>query len=202
MKLKRNRLEEVPEQLKYVENASEQMDILVNDIAEFSKIKTELTEAVEIDLPVLINNVVAKLQPAFPEQQVQVFYNEFPTIWANETEMTMVFQHLIKNAWQYNTSEEPTIRITYSASDKHFFLKFQDNGIGVKEEYQAQIFEYFKRLHTYEAYQGSGLGLGIVNKIIQKLGGNIHLESTKNYGSVFILELPISILANVSTNKA
>ena len=98
---------------------------------------------------------------------------------------------MIENAVKYNTSEVPVIRVRYVDQGEHHLFIIEDNGIGIAEEYQDQIFQMFKRLHTRNNYQGSGLGLAICKKIVEFLGGTIWVESKEGIGSRFCFQLPV-----------
>lgn len=189
-KLKQKKYDEISTQIQYVNNASEQMGILVTDILTFSKINQEEILTASVDLNEVVNVVIKELQPLITSKNGQVIKGNLPNIKGNQQEIKTLFYQLISNGLKYNTSKKPTVYITHSENHEQLILEFKDNGIGIEEVYQSQIFEYFKRLHTYKKHKGSGLGLGICQKITRKMDGVIELKSTKNVGSTFIIRLP------------
>ena len=104
--------------------------------------------------------------------------------------MIFLFQNLIKNGIQYNETEKPTVSIITKSNDDDFILEFKDNGIGIDAQYHDKIFQFFKRLHKQEKYEGTGMGLGLCNKIVRNYSGVILLDSQKNKGSIFKIILP------------
>jgi light-regulated signal transduction histidine kinase (bacteriophytochrome) len=107
--------------------------------------------------------------------------------------MMQVFQNLIANAIKFHGSNPPKIHISAHKDEKEWKFAVTDNGIGIDPEYQKQIFEVFKRLHTREEYPGSGIGLSVSQKIIRRHGGNIWVESELGKGSTFYFTIPHSI---------
>ena len=100
-----------------------------------------------------------------------------------------VFQNLIDNSIKYRGKESPTIHIAVKPVHDEYLFSFSDNGIGIDEEYKDKIFEIFERLHSAQAYPGTGIGLAICKKIIEKHGGKIWVESNKEKGVTFYFTL-------------
>ena len=189
LKLRKEDFEALEVQMTFVNNATEQMDTLINDVISYSKIEHDPITTTSIDLSTVIDQVYNEIKPIFNEKEIKLEIKDLPNIIANKEEIKTVFYHLIKNGFQYNTSSSATIQISSSIVDDFTIIKIKDNGIGIEEKYQEQVFEFFKRLHTYSAYKGSGLGLSIANKIIQKYNGTIEVESKIDEGSTFMLFL-------------
>ncbi|NJN76984.1 MAG: hypothetical protein HC803_00540 [Saprospiraceae bacterium] len=144
LKLKRKQYEEIPEQLDFIENATEQMNSLIDDILIFSEINKNNNYDTKVDMNDLMYEITIQLKDFLQENNGQIFFNALPSISTNSRTIKMVFQNLVKNAIQYNKSPEPTIKITYKADSQYHIFLFEDNGIGIPKEYQEQIFEYFK----------------------------------------------------------
>ncbi len=192
IKLKREQYEDIPEQLDFIENASEQMNALIDDILTFSGIDETNSQITEIDVNELTSDVILDLDEFLQKRNGQIIFNILPSILTNRKTLKMVFQNFIKNAILYNESVQPTVKITYHVDSQHHIFNFEDNGIGIPKEFQGQVFEYFKRLHTYDTYKGTGLGLGICKKIIEKMGGQLSLISEVKKGSTFTVQLPLN----------
>jgi light-regulated signal transduction histidine kinase (bacteriophytochrome) len=101
-----------------------------------------------------------------------------------------LFLNLIQNGIKYNKSEVPQVDIDFVEDDFNFIFSISDNGIGIDEKYKEQIFVVFKRLHTQQEYEGTGIGLSICKKIVENLNGKIWIDSTVGEGSTFFISLP------------
>jgi light-regulated signal transduction histidine kinase (bacteriophytochrome) len=104
--------------------------------------------------------------------------------------LTQLFQNLIGNALKYRGEELPHIDVTASSQDHHWEVSVRDNGIGFEQEYADQLFNMFKRLHTRDQYDGTGIGLAICKKIVERHGGQIWAESQPGQGAKFVFTLP------------
>ena len=114
-----------------------------------------------------------------------------PVVRMHESHLAQVFQNLIGNAIKYRNKEEPLkIRLTTSRSGDFWLFSIADNGIGVSAEYQKAIFEIFKRLHTNGEYSGTGMGLAICQRIVERYHGKIWVESEPGQGSNFLFTIP------------
>jgi len=131
------------------------------------------------------------LDTSLSEKNARVEFDHLPQIYSSTSLLTVVMKNLIENGIKYNTSEQPTVRISYQETGNRHEFTFKDNGIGIDEKYHDYIFQMFKRLESREV-KGSGLGLGLVSKAIEKLDGEIKLESTPGHGSSFKILLPKS----------
>ena len=120
-----------------------------------------------------------------------VIHDPLPTVLADQNQILQVFQNLITNAIKFRGVQSPEINISAQKGENEWTFSVSDNGIGIKPEHQKQIFDVFKRLHTREEYPGTGIGLSIVQKIINHHGGRIWVESKPGKGSTFNLTLPI-----------
>lgn len=189
-KIKREQYEEIPEHLDFIENATEQMNALIDDILIFSDINEKNISTAKVDINDLIHDVILELDDFLKEKSAHILFNTLPSIDINYKTVKTVFLNFIKNAILYNQSPHPTVEVAYSVDNQYHTFSFKDNGIGIPKEFQDQVFEYFKRLHTYENYKGSGLGLGICKKIVEKMNGKLSLDSEVGKGSTFKIQLP------------
>jgi two-component system, chemotaxis family, sensor kinase Cph1 len=105
--------------------------------------------------------------------------------------LVQLFQNLISNSIKYRGDKIPKIHISYKIEKNQYKFSVKDNGIGISQEYLKKIFTIFKRLHTKEEYEGSGIGLSIAQKIIYQLGGKIWAESELGKGTIFYFTIPI-----------
>ena len=113
-------------------------------------------------------------------------HDPLPIIFADECQIVSVFQNLIDNALKFQKRDEtPKIHISAKKHDNEWIFSVKDNGIGIEDQYLNIIFEVFKRLHAVGEYEGAGIGLAIVKRIIDRHGGHIWVESSPGYGSTF-----------------
>lgn len=190
--IKKNQTEGLSDYINFVKQGAEQMQLLVTDILEYSKInevsqiskeEINITQIIEF-ISILIKNNTNKT--------IQIEFTNLPNIYSNQTIISSVFQNLIENGVKYNDNDEISIRIQYDSKDNQHIFSIKDNGIGIPPEYHQKIFGMFERLHNNQEYKGTGIGLAMSKKMIEKLGGEIHLTSDKGKGSTFFIILPIT----------
>lgn len=191
--IKNQEYSELEEYLNYVKTASSQMNDLLNGILSFSKLNQNAVSGIElVDLNEPLKIVIENLSPDIQEKNGLLEYDVLPQYRCNPSDIVIIFQNLIQNGLKYNESEKPLIKIRCREKVDGIFIEITDNGIGILEEYQEQIFNLFKRLHAPGSYEGTGLGLGIVKKLVDKYGGNISVDSEIGVYSTFTVFLPRS----------
>ena len=174
-----------------IKQSTKQLYTLIEDFARYTTLsKNEIIEHQPVELDLLLNNVEHNLSETILKSNGKVVYQNLPTIALSSSLLYTVFKNLIENGLKYNQSPIPTVEITYQSTDKHHQIIVSDNGIGIEKQYHDKVFEMFKRLHNRGEYEGSGIGLAIVKLCIDKVRGEIMLESEINKGSRFILSLP------------
>ncbi len=197
--VQRERYDDLMDKLDFARSGAEQMNFLVTDILEYSKIaRGKKRNRRVVNLHSVVEKVKFNLNEIIKEKNVDLYIFPLPDFYCNETEMTILFQNFIENGIKYNEEATPTVFVKASIIEKQLVLQFIDNGIGIEEQYFEKIFLFFKRLHTSEAYKGTGLGLGLCKKIIEDMEGSIKVESTINVGTSFTVHLP---LIEVETQK-
>jgi len=113
-----------------------------------------------------------------------------PVIQADPTQMTQLFQNLLGNALKYRNERTPRIHVDARSAEKSWLFSVEDNGIGIEPQYFERIFQMFQRLHTREKYSGTGIGLAICRRIVERHGGKIWVESAPGRGSTFLFAIP------------
>jgi len=135
---------------------------------------------------------VFRLQQTVRESGASVTHAYLPTLPADETQMIQLFQNLIANAIKFHKAEEvPQIHIQAQKQERHWLFSVQDNGFGIDPRFHDRIFVIFQRLHNRESYQGTGIGLAVRKRIVERHGGTIWVESMKGQGATFYFTLPI-----------
>ena len=192
--LKKKHLQALPEEaqefVNYSIDGANKMSDLIRDILQYSRLDQQLNMETGISL----NNVVTKVRKALNDtimvNNAEVIADNLPSVTGNETMLTELFQNLVENGIKYNKNEKKVIKIEVSESPVEWLFKVSDNGIGFDQQYAQQIFKIFKRLHTDGEFQGTGIGLTICQKVVEKHGGQIWADSKKGEGSKFSFTLP------------
>ncbi len=168
------------------------MQILVDDLLVYSRITGRPVSSVATDSMEAVNGMLAHLKVAISESGTTVTLGCLPMVMADKTELMELFQNLIGNAIKFRSEAPPSVRISAerSAETAEWRFSVSDNGIGIKPEYLEKIFVIFQRLHTKREIPGTGVGLAICQKIVERHGGRIWVESTLGRGSTFYFTLP------------
>jgi len=186
-----------------IQRAAVRMQTLIEDILTFSKISVEQDSFVNSDLNVLVGEVLADLETTVEEKHAKIEVGQLPSLPVNPGLMRPLFHNLISNALKYSKKDvDPVIRIRSEidstpngnpAKEVHKYCKIfvEDNGIGFDQKYSEQIFGMFKRLHLSTEFEGTGIGLALCKKIVEKHNGHISAKSKVNEGSTFIITLPM-----------
>lgn len=184
------------EYLSFVVTNAKQMNTLIEDVLEFSKVSDKKIEIETVDLSKIFQQVLTTLQPLMEEKTVHILCESLPIIQSNGAQIYIMMRNIIENGIIYNNHPTPIIELDYQAKDNHHLISITDNGIGIDEDYHLQIFDMFKRLQSRQEAKGSGLGLSVCKKIVQRLGGDITLKSIPEKGSTFTIKIPIQSATN------
>ncbi len=180
------------------------MQELINDILEFSRISVEKNSFEEVDLNVLVHEVVTEMDGVIHEKNAKITIDELPSLKANPGLLRPLFSNLLSNALKYCKKDvAPVIQIrsdlSGNATDKkdadtrYCRIYIEDNGIGFDQKYAEQAFEMFRRLHPNVESEGTGIGLALCKKIVEKHSGYISAISKVNEGATFIISLPLHL---------
>jgi light-regulated signal transduction histidine kinase (bacteriophytochrome) len=174
---------------------------LISDLLAFAKVNKEESREF-IDLNEILKDVSSDLQTRLEETQGEIKSTPLPNLLANPTQMRQLFQNLLGNAIKF---KRPGVAPIVSVSAQRSFnggwrIQISDNGIGFDESYKDRIFRVFQRLHSREQYEGTGMGLAIVQKIMTAHGGSINVSSQLNHGTTFTLLFPLQSTKAAVTN--
>lgn len=178
--------------ISYAVEGCVRMKELIEGLLEYSRVESSAEDMQKIDTYTLLNDVLQDLSVQINEKNAEITCNDMISILGVPSQIRMVFSNLISNALKYCENEVPVINIDANIINDKVQFSVQDNGIGIKNEYREKIFIIFKRLHSRAEYSGTGIGLSICKKIIERHGGKITLESTPGVGSTFIFTLPMA----------
>jgi PAS domain S-box-containing protein len=171
-------------------DASTRMQKLINDLLSYSRVDRNGKSFESINAEALLNIALANLQVAIQESNATVTHDALPTIFSDSSQLTQVFQNLIGNAIKFRGERPLQIHIGVHETDNTWRFEVRDNGIGIEPQYYERIFLVFQRLHTRREYPGTGIGLSLCKKIVERHGGRIWVESEPGQGSTFYFTIP------------
>ena len=186
--------------LERMQNAAKRMQILISDLLMFSRVTTNAQPFSMVDLNRVLHNAVSNLHMPIEQTKAEVVCGEMPTIEADLTQMHQLLQNLIANALKFHRDNEaPVVKIYAKRLEYPEGRPFgelcqifvEDNGIGFDEKYLDRIFGVFQRLHGRNVYEGTGIGLAVCQKIVDRHGGKITAKSASGEGATFIVTLPV-----------
>ncbi|MCI0746529.1 MAG: CHASE domain-containing protein [Verrucomicrobia subdivision 3 bacterium] len=182
--------------ISYAVEGATRMQELINDLLAYSRVGTRGKPFAITDCNEVLKRTLANLKIAVEESRARIMHDPLPSVLGDPTQLTQLFQNLLSNAIKFRAQDTaPEIHIAVTSrldevGQPEWVLAFGDNGIGIEEKYFGRIFIIFQRLHTREQYAGTGIGLAVCKKIVERHGGRIWVESTPGKGSIFYLTLP------------
>lgn len=175
--------------LNFAEEGAQRMNMLMQNLLEYSRLASQEINVKEVDLNVVMSDVLLKLSTLITRTQAIIEVTKLPTIFCHESHITQVFQNLITNGIKFQDEKIPEITITYQEETLRYVFAVKDNGIGIEEGFIDQIFQVFKRLNSRQKYQGSGVGLSICKRIVTTHLGEIWLDSSPNKGTTVFFSI-------------
>ena len=182
-----------PKAKEYIDYALEggnRMRDLINDVLAYSRVDTQGKKFAPVDVGAVVANVLAILRVAIEDSKADVTIDSLPMITADESQMMQVMQNLIANALKFHGPNQPMIHISSSPGERKWTFSIKDNGIGLDMADAEKIFLMFHRLHGREEYPGTGIGLALAKKIVERHGGRIWVESRQGKGATFFFAIP------------
>ncbi|MCA9817340.1 MAG: PAS domain S-box protein [Candidatus Obscuribacterales bacterium] len=171
--------------IEFITDAASRMQVLINDLLVFSRVHTRGQEMRETDCNYVVKKAMDNLKLAIEENEATIVIETepLPAVLGDSTQLTQLFQNIIGNAIKFRSEVKPIIRISTEEGQEYWTFKIRDNGIGFEMQYAARIFVIFQRLHPKETYAGSGIGLAVCKKIVERHGGVIAVESEPGEGT-------------------
>ncbi len=185
--------------LNRMENAASRMQTLIDDLLTYSRVTTQGRPFAEVDLGQIVREVLSDLEVRVEQTGATVHVGELGTIEADPLQMRQLLQNLISNALKFRRADTPLqvwitgelVEHKLPGGGRYYRLEVRDNGIGFDEKYAERIFAVFQRLHTREEYEGTGMGLAICRKIVDRHGGTITAHGKPGEGAAFVVALPV-----------
>lgn len=182
-----------PEARRYIErsvNAIQRMHGLIHDLLSYARIGSRETVRTNVSMEAVLDKVRENLAVALTESGARLAVAPLPTLWADSTQMTQVFQNLIGNALKFRGPETSEIQIQAHRVAEGWRFSVQDNGIGIAPDQVERVFQIFQRLHTRNEFPGNGIGLAICQKIVENHGGRIWIEPGAERGTIVHFTIP------------
>jgi PAS domain S-box-containing protein len=174
----------------YVVEGAVRMQQLISDLLAYSRVGRSGKEFAATDCSTLLAAVRANLRRAIEESGAEVIVDSLPTVWAEKTQLLQLFQNLIGNAIKFHKQDEPPcVHVGASRQGDEWLFWVRDNGIGIESQYTQRIFMVFQRLHHRKEYPGTGIGLAVCKKVVERHGGRIWVQSELGKGSTFYFTL-------------
>lgn len=181
---------EADEFIGFAVDGAKRMQALIKDLLVYSRTGTQAKEAQEVDCSAILGKTLATLNITIQENNARVTHDELPLVRAEGTQLGQLFQNLIGNALKYRNGNAPEVHIGCRRAGTFWEFFVRDNGIGIDPQFAQKVFIIFQRLHTKEQYPGTGIGLAVCKKIVERHGGRIWVESKPQEGSTFYFTLP------------
>jgi len=176
----------------YAVDGAKRMQVLLHDLLEYSRVGTRGKPFTWVDCKEVVEQTIANLKIAIEESGASVTYDTLPAVMGDEGQLVQLFQNLIGNAIKFHREEPPCVHISAQRKQNVVAFSAKDNGIGIDPQYRQVIFEIFRRLHTREEYPGTGMGLSICKKIVERHGGHIWVQSQLGQGSTFHFTIQVA----------
>jgi len=176
--------------IQYAVDGALRMRTLINDLLTYSRIGTQAQPFEHMSCAKAIENAIANLKVAIEENQAVVTYQDLPELEADSIQITQLFQNLISNAIKFRSQTQPQVVIAATRQDEAWLFAVKDNGIGINPQYAERIFVIFQRLNNRVDYAGTGIGLAVCKKIVERHGGKIWVQSELGKGATFYFTIP------------
>jgi PAS domain S-box-containing protein len=185
--------------IRFAVDGAKRMKALIKDLLDFSRAGTTAASFRSVGAGSILDNALANLKTAIDESAAQISSDPLPWIMVDDILLTQVFQNLIANAIKFQKNDgPPRIHVSAQRESESWIFSVQDNGVGIDSCHLERVFRIFERLHTAEEYSGSGIGLAITRKIVERHGGRVWVQSQPGIGSTFFFSLSVDTVIATS----
>jgi hypothetical protein len=178
--------------INYAVDGATRMQTLISDLLTYSRVGTQMKPFEEVSCEKILEQVLRSLRVAITDNHAKITLDPLPKLMADGMQLGQLFQNLITNALKFHGENAPQIHIGAVETETGWKFSVRDNGIGIQEEHTDRIFIIFQRLHTKAEYPGTGIGLAICKKIVERHGGRIWIEPTPGGGTTFYFTISTS----------
>jgi light-regulated signal transduction histidine kinase (bacteriophytochrome) len=189
----KNKLDkDADEFIEFILDGATRMQSMINDLLQYSRVGTRSKPFKLTDFESVFGQSLVNLKIAIDENNAIITHDPLPTLMADSMQMIEVFQNLISNAIKFRSKESPQVHVSALKKRNEWVFSVRDNGIGIAPEFFDKLFIIFQRLHSRSEYPGTGIGLAVCKKIVERHGGKIWVESEPDKGSTFYFSIPDS----------
>jgi light-regulated signal transduction histidine kinase (bacteriophytochrome) len=174
----------------YATEGAARMQLLIQDLLAYSRVGTQGEPLRPMDCRSVLEQAKKNLTIALQEANGQVIHEPLPEVSGDATQLVQLFQNLLSNALKFRGRNKPLVQIGAVPNDGKWLFSVRDNGIGLNPDHAERIFVIFQRLHTNQEYDGTGIGLAICKRIVERHGGTIWVQSSPGEGATFYFTLP------------
>ncbi|HRX77741.1 MAG: PAS domain S-box protein [Planctomycetaceae bacterium] len=182
---------ETMEWLGFVVEGGQRMQTLIHDLLEYSEIDYQSRPYQAVKLDRVVQLVLTNLRASVRDTKAEITFGELPTVVGDKPQLVQLLQNLISNAIKFHDQPPPKIEIGAVLQGNEWLLSVRDHGIGIDPDHYDRVFEFFRRLHNRDRFPGTGIGLAICKRVVERHGGRIWVESTSGEGSTFYFTLPV-----------
>ncbi|MEX0820092.1 MAG: ATP-binding protein, partial [Pirellulaceae bacterium] len=182
---------EASQWLGFVVEGAQRMQMLISDLLEHSEIGYQARPFQSVSLERVVELVLKNLQASVHDTGAEITHDDLPTVVGDKPQLVQLLQNLISNAIKFHDKPPPKIHIAASRTESEWLVSIRDSGIGIAPEHYNRIFDFFRRLHNRDRFPGTGIGLAICKRVVERHGGRIWVESTLGEGSTFCFTLPV-----------
>ncbi len=182
--------------IEFAVDGARRMQSLIQDLLAYSRLESRARPFAPVDCEEVFRRAVTNLGTAIEEAGACVTSDPLPSVEGDWSQLVQLFQNLVGNAIKFRSSEPVRVHVSAELKDEGWLFSFRDNGIGLEPKYGERIFELFKRLHPADEYPGSGIGLAVCRKVVERHGGRIWVQSQPGQGSTFFFTIPARSPAN------
>jgi len=193
--------DDAQEFINYAVDGATRMQTLISDLLAYARIGTQGKSLVPTDCEALFSRVLESLKFAMQESGTVISRDPLPVVMADPQQLGQLFQNLLTNAMKFRGAEPPRVKISVERTGSDWKISVRDNGIGISQEHADRIFVIFQRLHTKTEYPGTGIGLSICKKIVERHGGRIWVEPSPGGGSTFLFTIPVAPVQKVEERE-
>ena len=172
-------------------DGARRMQRLIADLLEYSRVQTRTRSFEPTECAAAVDEALENLRASIQETRARVTQDALPNVSADASQLVQVFQNLIGNALKFHGDRRPRVHISAERRDREWVFSVRDNGVGIEPQHRDQIFEVFRRLQPQGKYPGTGIGLAICKRVVERHRGKLWVESTPGRGSVFYFSLPV-----------
>ena len=182
--------EEGEEFLDFAVDGADRMREMIDGLLEYSRVETRGEPFEPTDLDAVLADVLDDLQVSIAEHDAEIAVEPLPTVEGDPSQLRQVFQNLLDNAIEYSGEGSPHVEITSERDGDEWVISVSDRGVGIDTDNVDRVFEVFQRLHTYDEHPGTGIGLALCRRIVERHGGEMWVDSGPGGGSTFSFTLP------------